>query len=172
MQDKQDLLSWWWRYHKFIIRKLNSRLCLKENGGLQALKHQNPPSILRAGLAWKSAGIFDIKGQEGTRLVSLQMWISISPCLRVFTCTKERMTLSALEKGSETCRACRFAMVICTNLSQSWDLSQWSLGIKMQLCSPIPPHSTWGFQNVGLQLAISAVSEGGFFLCCLPFLKG
>lgn len=49
--------------------------------------------------------MFDIKGQEGTRLVYLQVWVCISPCLSFFTCMKEKMILSALEKDFETCRS-------------------------------------------------------------------
>lgn len=78
--------------------------------------------------------VFDIKGQEGTRLVVpqartlvyLQMWVCISLCLSFFTCTKEKMILSALEKGFETCRVYRSGMVmpvILNSLCRSQELS-------------------------------------------------
>lgn len=62
---------------------------------------------------------FDTKGQEGTRLVCLQVRVCISPCLSFFTCTKEKMILSPVEKGFETCSIYRFGMVIPNNLAQS-----------------------------------------------------
>lgn len=53
-----------------------------------------------------------IMGQKGNELISLQMQVCISLCFSFFTCTKEKLILSTLAKGFETCRLYRFAMVI------------------------------------------------------------
>lgn len=47
---------------------------------------------------------FDIKEREGTRPVPLQVQVCTSACLSFFTCTQEKMTLSALAKGFEACQ--------------------------------------------------------------------